>query len=540
VIKVSQAVSGEIVLKNLIDMLMRTAIEQAGAERGLLIIPRDAEPRIEAEATTSGDTVVVEQREGPLTASMLPDSVLQYVLRTRESVVLDDAGAAPLFAADPYIRQRRARSVLCLPLITQGRLMGALYLENNLTPRVFAPARSAVLKLLASQAAIALENARLYRDLGQREAKIRRLVDANVIGIFIWQADGPLVEANDIFLRMVGYDREDLVSGRVRWSDLTPPEWRARTESARQEIRTTGAAQPFEKEYLRKDGSRVPVLIGPAAFDERRDQGVAFVLDLTERKRAEAGAREGERRYREIQTELAHANRVATMGQLTASIAHEVSQPIAATSTNAQAALRWLGAGKAGLKEAQQALERIVKDANRAGEVIGRIRALIKKAPPRKDSVDLNEAILEVIGLTRSEAVKTGISVRTELADGLPLVHGDRVQLQQVLLNLIINAVEAMNGVSHGARELLISTRTAESGGVLVAVRDTGPGLAPAANERIFDTFYTTKPQGLGIGLSICRSIIDEHGGRLWATANVAHGATFHFTVAARSGSALN
>src|SRR5258707_10222198 len=208
---------------------MRTAIEQAGAERGLLILQRGAEPRIEAEATTGGDTVVVQLRDQPVSAAVLPESVLHYVLRTRESVILDDAAAQSPFAADPYLGQRQARSILCLPLITQAKLIGVLYLENNLSPRVFAPARSAVLKLLASQAAIALENARLYRDLEQREAKIRRLVDANIIGIYLWELEGRIIEANDTFLRMVGYDREDLVSGRVRLTDLTPPEWRDRS-----------------------------------------------------------------------------------------------------------------------------------------------------------------------------------------------------------------------------------------------------------------------------------------------------------------------
>ena len=226
VIKVSQAVSGEIVLEKLIDTLMRTAIEHAGAERGLLILPRGAEPRIEAEATTGGETVVVHLRDEPVTAAALPESVLHYVVRTRESVILDDAAAQNPFSADPYIRQRHARSILCLPLLNQAKLIGVLYLENNLAPRVFTPARIAVLKLLASQAAISLENTRLYRDLEEREAKIRRLVDANIIGIFIWDLDGRIFEANDAFLRMVGYDREDLVSGRLRWTDLTPPEWR--------------------------------------------------------------------------------------------------------------------------------------------------------------------------------------------------------------------------------------------------------------------------------------------------------------------------
>jgi PAS domain S-box-containing protein len=538
VIKVSQAVSGEIVLEMLIDTLMRTAIEQAGAERGLLILLRGAETRIEAEATTGGDTVVVQLRDQPVTASVLPESVLNYVLRTRESVILDDAAVQQPFAADLYFSQRRARSVLCLPLITQGKLIGVLYLENTLTPRVFAPARSAVLKLLASQAAIALENARLYRDLEQREAKIRRLVDANIIGIYLWELEGRIIEANDTFLRMVGYDREDLLAGRVSWADLTPPEWQDLDARAIEGLKTAGRLQPAEKEYFRKDGSRVPVLIGSAAFDEQRDQGVAFVLDLTERKRAEAEAHESDRRVREMQMELAHANRVATMGQLTASIAHEVNQPIAGAATNAEAALRWLKARPPDLAEVRQALDRIVKDAQRAGDVVGRIRELVRKAPARKEGVDINEAIREVIELTRGEAAKNGASVQTALREGLPLVEGDRVQLQQVVLNLIVNAVQAIGAVAEGPRELFITTARAEPNGVLVTVKDSGPGLAPVNLEQLFAPFYTTKSDGLGMGLSICRSIIEAHGGRLWVTANLPRGAIFHFTVLAHPDSA--
>ena len=251
----------------------------------------------------------------------------------------------------------------------------------------------------------------------------------------------------------------------------------------------------------------------------------------SEMERREAlEAREREQRQREMQRELAHANRVATMGQLTASIAHEVKQPIGAVSANAQAALRFLDCRPAELGEVRQALADIVKDNHRAGDVIGRISDLIKKAPPRKDCLEINGTIGEVIELTRREAVKNGVSVQTDLAQDLPLIEGDRVQLQQVMLNLIVNGIQAMSDVAEGQRDLLISTEATEDG-VRVGVRDTGPGLRPESLPRLFEPFYTTKPDGMGMGLSICRSIIEAHGGRLWASANAPNGATFQFTL---------
>jgi PAS domain S-box-containing protein len=533
VVKASQVLSSEMLLPRLIDRLMTIALQNAGADRGLLILVQGEDYRIEAEARADGEGVSL--RQGAMTATTGPEAIIRYVMRTQKSVILDDAAKPNLFTEDAYLSHRQPRSVLCLPLVRQGTLSGLLYLENTLASHVFTPDRTTLLELLASQAAISLENTRLYSDLRVREARVRRLVDSNIIGIFIWDVDGMIIDANEAFLRSVGRDREDLAAGRLRWIDLTPAEWRDVDDQRVADVQASGVAEPYEKEFFRKDGSRVPVLVGAAIFDGARDEGVAFVVDLTERKQAEAAARESEQRYHEIQMELVHANRIATVGQLSASIAHEVSQPIAAVVTNGKTALHWLGAQPPNLEEIREAVGRIIRDGNRAGAVVERIRALIRKAPPRADSLEINETILEVIGLTHGEVVKSGVLVQTQLAENMPLISGDRVQLQQVLLNLIMNAVEAMSGVD-GSKELLISTARTATDDVLVAVQDSGPGVAPANCERLFDAFYSTKPNGLGMGLSICRSIIQAHGGKLWASPGAVRGAVFQLTLPVSQG----
>jgi PAS domain S-box-containing protein len=946
VLKVSQAVSGEMILDRLLEKLMRAAIEHAGAERGLLIAQRGDDLQIQAQATASGADVTVNLRDSDHTETALPESLVRYVMRTRDPVILEDAASQNLFSADPYLTRHRARSILCLPLINQGNLIGVLYLENNLAPRVFGPARTAVLKLLASQAAMSLENTRLYRDLAKREAKIRRLVDANVVGIQIWDTNGVILEANDAFLRMVGYEREDLVAGRLRWTDLTPARWRDRDrQEVVEEIQRTGSVQWFEWEYFRKDGSRVPVLAGAASF-EGENQGIGFVLDLTERKRAEEALRQSEaylaeaqrlthtgswafdrsagkvvywsdemfriygrdpgreglptydellrfvhpddrdgfkkaaengrdkaemtvdyrivtadgvvrhvhstrlpapnktgapfetvgtvvdvterrrgeqrllaqyrvtriladagsveeampkvlqamceslgwdlgavwridpkagvlrcaqswrtssveaaelevvackstfrsgsglpgrvwetrapafvpdvghdgafrqrqigarqvlraaiafpillgnevigvvgffsrdvsqpdeellvvlanigsqigqltkrtaavdelhlrvsmlqnipvaawsvmpdgtpdivnelwyeytgqtpefvnshpeawmatlhpedreqasRNYwdgirsgrgftmearflrardgtyrwhlnravpvrdvegnllrlvgtstdvhdwrqaqealRNTQTEFAHMTRVMTMGELTASIAHEVNQPLGAIVTSAAAAARWLATKPPQMDKARRALERIANDGKRAAEVIRRIRALMKRQAPRKEWLDINETIREVLALAQYQLRRSAIMLETRLGNHLPLVRGDRVQLQQVLLNLIINAIEAMSGIKERPRALTILSASDGPDTVSVEVRDAGTGLDPAQTPHLFEPFYTTKAEGLGIGLSISRSIVEAHGGCLSAATNAPHGTVFIFSL---------
>jgi PAS domain S-box-containing protein len=551
VIKVSQTVSGEIVLEKLIDTLMRTAIEHAGAERGLLILPRGVEQRIEAEATTSGNNIIVRLRDAFVAETEVPESIVQYVVRTQESVILDDASTHNPFSADTYLRRHHVRSILCLPLINQAKLTNVLYLENNLTPDVFTPTRISVLKLLASQAAISLENTRLYRDLEKREAKIRRLVDANIMGLFIWNFDGQIIEANEAFLHMVNHSREDLVSGRLSWKDLTPPEWRDLNKRNITKLKATGALQPYEKEYFRSDGSRVPVLVGAAIFEESQNEGVSFVLDLSERKRAEEALRRSQAHLAEAQAELAHVTRVTALGELTASIAHEINQPLAAVVTNANASLRWLSGDSPNLAEAREAIRRITRDGKRAGDVISRMRSLFKKADTAKERLDINGVIEEAVVLAQSEVQRNRVSLQTQLGHDLPLIMGDRIQLQQVILNLLINAVEAMSAAGDGPRQLWVSSQKVnetpgESGKdrfgekamheaewthILIAVRDSGPGLDPNNLGRLFDAFYTTKPQGLGMGLAISRSIVEAHGGRLSATADPSGGAVFQFTL---------
>ncbi len=365
-------------------------------------------------------------------------------------------------------------------------------------------------------AALLAETTRLYARLG-RENMLARLIDSNIIGIFVGNLDGQIHEANQAFLEIVGYEQADVEAGRLVRAELTPPDWHDRDAPALAELASVGTVQPYETEYFRKDGTRVPVLFGAATFGEQRYDVVAFVVDLTDRRRAEQ--------------ELAHANRVAVMGQLTASIAHEVTQPVTGLLINAQTALNSLDGQPPNLEVVKTSIDRIISDGKRTSEIVNRIRDFSRKVPTAKGRLEINEAILEIIDLSRIPMSNNGVSAKIQLAESLPHISADRVQLQQVILNLVMNAIEAMTQVENGSRELSISTGAHDAGSVLVAVSDTGPGLPEDAVERIFEAFYTTKPNGLGMGLSICRSIVEAHGGRLWATPNQPRGAVFYMAL---------
>jgi len=367
------------------------------------------------------------------------------------------------------------------------------------------------------------------------EAKIRRLVDANVVGIVMWNLEGAITEANDAFLHMVQYDSEDLAYGRVRWTDLTPAEWHSSDERAMAELRATGIFQAFEKEYIRKDGGRVPVLLGGTRFEGNGNEGVAFVLDLTEQKHAQERLQEAQQTLYTTQVELARVSRLTTMGELTASIAHEVNQPLTAITNNGSACLRLLANRNLEPEVLHRALEEIVADGTRASAVISRIRAFINKTLAEKNILSINEVIHEVLALAGHELKKNQILVECQLTKTSTLVLADRVQLQQVLLNLIMNGIEAMSEITDRPRVLWLQSQIAESGEVLVAVRDSGTGVSADRN-RIFTPFFTTKANGMGMGLTITRSLIESNGGRLWAEPNVPNGAVFSFTLPVPTG----
>jgi PAS domain S-box-containing protein len=784
VVKASQALSSEIVLSKLIEKLMRIAVEHAGAERGLLILLRGEEPQLAAETTTGQGRVEVSVQQAAVTSSDLPQSVLHYVIQTRERVVLDDASATDLCSEDEYVRAKRARSILCLPVVKQTKLIGVLYLENNLSPRAFNLDRVSVLELLASQAAISLENAKLYSDLQRSEAFLAQGQSISHTGSFGWivssgeihwseetykifdydQSDKPALE---FILQRIHPDDRDLVqqtldrayqaksnldfehrllmpdgsvkhvhvlaralqtssgdleylgavtdvtaakrveetlreseaylaeaqrlsqTGSWAWAPTTGKfrycseecyrvtgfdprdglprfetlfervhpddqpriskileratrervgfEWDERFVYPGGEIRdlhvighpvlsssgdlvefvgtlmdVTAAKQAGEAlrrsesylaeaqklshtgswawapatgeiRYISDEACRV-LGVDPQSGQPRFEtlferihpddkprlaetleratrEGVDFevdhrfvlpggeirdlhtvghpvrspsgdfvefvgtIMDVTERKRAE----EERERLRQVQDDLAHLSRVATMSELTASLAHEIRQPIAAAVTDARTCLRWLGRDQPEVAEAREAAARTVKDATRAADIIGRISVLFKKGAPQRELVDVNEIIREMFVLLRSEANRYSISIRTELAADLPKVMADPVQLQQVFMNLMLNAIDAMKGTIHGG-ELTIQSEVRDAQ-LLISVSDTGVGFPPEQADQIFRAFVTTKDKGTGMGLPISRSIIESHGGRLWAASASGRGATFHFTL---------
>jgi PAS domain S-box-containing protein len=410
-------------------------------------------------------------------------------------------------------------------LIKQTKLVGALYLENTLTPRAFTSARIAVLELLASQAAISLENATLYADLRHSEGFLAEGQRISHTGSWGWNvATGERAWSDETF-RIFGYDPAvsptlEMILQRVHPDDV--PLVQRHIERAPSD----GKSYAFEHRLLMPDGTVKYVHVVAQAVRNQRDQleFIGAVMDVTAAKRAEED-------LRKAQADLAQVARVTTFGELAASIAHEVNQPLTAVVSNAEAARRWLDRSTPNLDEARAAVDSIIKSGHRAGEVTRRVRALLNKTDAQKTPLDINDVANEAIALVQHELFSNRVVLRVELAADLPAVNGDRIQLQQVIVNLVINGIEAMQPLTDRPRELLIQTQQDQAHQVLIAVKDSGVGIGAENVDQLFQAFFTTKSGGMGMGLSICRSIVEAHGGRLSASGNVGPGATFQIAL---------
>ncbi len=549
VMRVSQAVSGEIVLEKLIDTLMRTALEHAGAQRGLLIVPHGGAQQLEAEATTSGDTITVRFHQASISAAEMPESVLHYVVRTQESVILDDALTQSVFSADEYIRQNRVRSVLCLPLIKQATLIGVLYLENNLTPRVFTPARSAVLKLIASQAAISLENAHLYTDLKQENSERRRAEEAfrrseayldqaqavSNTGSFSWNA-----LTDEIYWSAQTYRIYDLDPaappdlGRI--VRQTHPEDKDFHERILDRARHEKKDFEFEYRLLMRDGSvkHIRVVARALAGESGDLEFVGAVMDITQRKRVEEAQLVQEREREKLQRQLQQAAKMEAIGRLAGGIAHDFNNILGAILGYGELAQNNLGERGA----VRHQIDQVMQAGARGKGLVDRILAFSHSGMGERVPLHVQPLVEETLELlAASLPADVHLEKRLDAVDAAVL--GEATQFHQVTMNLCTNAVQAMaqggvltvvlERVDVGERRLLSHGTLGAGHYVCLSVSDTGSGIPPAVLERMFDPFFTTKRvgEGTGLGLALVHGIAADFGGVIDVATQVGVGTTF-------------
>ena len=541
VAKASQAISRRIVLEELIDTLMRIVLENAGARTACLLLARGEALMLAAEASVDERQAmqVVLHLGKNLPQPALPETLINFVRRSQAPVLLADAGQSNPYAGEACWAVRPAKSVLCLPILRQSTLLGVLYLENNLVTHAFVPQRVAVLELLATQAAISLENALLYEDLQrenakrrevekslrEREGRIRRLVEANIIGVFFWNMSGEISEANDAFLNMIGYDRQALRSGQVHWREMTPPEYRAVDERATTELRQFGRCTPYEKEYIRKDGQRVPVLLAGAFLEGSQDHGVAYVLDLSERRQAEA---EREARRVADAANLAKSNFLATMS-------HEIRTPM-----NAIIGMSYLALQSNLDPQQQKYIQSVHRSAELLLSIINDILDFSKieagKLEMERIEFDLGDVMDNLVNLIGMKAEEKGLELLLSQPPDLPTaLVGDPSRLGQVLLNLITNAIKFTD---QGEIVIAIEVLSQEAGSVELCfeVRDTGIGMNAEQQQRLFEPFsqgdssVSRRYGGTGLGLAISRRLAHLMGGDIRVDSRLGQGSSFRFT----------
>jgi len=456
-----------------------------------------------------------------------PGAACGRAMQRRERVIIEDVLADPDFEPHREIAALAGfRAVQSTPLFSRsGEPLGMISTHFR-QPHRPSGHDLRFTDLYARLAGELIERQRAEEALGASEERFRRYFELGLIGMAMTSPAKGILEVNDELCVMLGYERSELM--KKTWAEMTHQDDLA-ADVAQFDRVTAGEIDGYtlDKRWIRKDGRVIDTIMSAKCLrraDGSVDYFVGLVQDITERKRSEEA-------LRAAQAQLAHVARVTTMGELTSSIAHEVNQPLAAVVTNGDACLRWLGNDPPNLDKARLSVAGIIKEGNRAGEIIQRVRALARKTPPQKTMLGVNEAIEEVIGLVGAELAKHQVLLLKELMSDLPTVFGDRVQLQQVFLNLIANGIEAMERVTDRPRELSIGSRATEDGRVLISVSDCGTGIGPESVDHLFEAFFTTKQEGMGLGLSISRTIVEGHGGRLSAIANKPYGATFQFTL---------
>jgi C4-dicarboxylate-specific signal transduction histidine kinase len=527
--RASRALSGEIEIDTLIRTLMRVVLEHAAAERGILFLMGNDAPRAVAEAHLGTEGIDVTVRETGCPDIEFSHSALNYVVRSRTSLNSNVPANKNLLSADPYVQQHHV-SLHCLPIITQAKLVGVLYLESHAAVAAFTHQRTAVLDLLAAQAAISIENARLYTHLQRSEAFLADGQSISHTGSWSWDAQTGKLIWSDEHYRIFGMDPDNRKAPPLaRAFRMVHPEDRTALRRAVESAIRNHAVFTCDYRLIRSDGVRHLQVVGrPAAeCSRRRESYVGTTIDLSDYRRAQEA-------LQAAQSDLSHASRLAAVGELTSLIAHEVRQPLTSIAARAGASRAWLTRDPPNIGRAAASVAEIEGYALHASGVMESIRQMTRKAAPTRAPLDLNDAIRETATLLGSEIRRQRVVLKLDLAVGLCPVLGDRVQLQQVMMNLMMNGIEAMATVDDRPRLLRLSTYTEPFGTVAVAVADVGVGLTADEVERLFEAFFTTKPNGLGVGLAICRSIIEAHGGRLWVNANVPHGAIFQFTVPAK------
>ena len=499
-------------------------MENAGAERGALLLMRSDALQVEAQATSGRAGVAVDLRRTRVCEDELPETVIQYAIRTRTSVILDDATLSTLFAGDPYVQRGRPRSMLCLPLVKQATLVGLLYLENSLTPGVFTAERVTVLELLAAQAAISLENARLYADLREREDRIRQLVDSSIIGVFFWNLSGKITDANDAFLGIVGYSRKDLESQQIPWKMMAPGEYDLLDMRMIDALRSTRRCPSLEKELVRKDRTRVPVLIGAALLEGSRDDGVAFVLDLTERKQAE-----WEREARRVAEE---ANRAKS--EFLATMSHEIRTPM-----NAIIGMSQLALGSGLTAKQHHYIDNVHRSAQHLLGIINDILDFSKieagKLQIEAIAFSLGDVMDNLANVVGQQAEEKNLELVFLEPPQLPTrLVGDPLRLGQVLINLTNNAVKFTE-----RGEITVSVEVIETDTAAVklrfGVRDTGIGISTEQRHRLFQAFSqgdastSRRYGGTGLGLAICHHLVHLMGGAIGVESTPGQGSYFTF-----------